>query len=224
MNKIKNNCFVLVTVPHTVCPQQKQKGHPCDYRAPRVALILERILKTNGIPYEIVESTLLRSTVDLNRDLKLDTPNDGKRAWKIFNNKIQTIINNNSDKNVLLLDLHSFDKIDSFCKNGEKDKCFITILDIYNNNRRDKDRREIYEFANVVNQIIRLRHLNFKVYVGRGGTNYIINTYGNVRTDNNKIVYPMLLEFFEDSRLTDEFIVVFFHLLLSDLFISTIFH
>ena len=70
MNKIKNNCFVLVTVPHAKCPQQKQNEHPCDYRAPRVAQILQRILKTNGIPYEIVESTLLRSTVDLNRDLK----------------------------------------------------------------------------------------------------------------------------------------------------------
>jgi len=218
MNKIKNNCFVLVTVPHSKCPQQKQNEHPCDYRAPRVAQILERILKSNGIPYEIVESTLLRSTVDLNRDLKPETSYDGKKAWKTFNNKIQTIVNKNSDKNILLLDLHSFDKIDSFCKNGEKDNCFITILDIYN-----KNRREIYEFANIVNQIIKLRHLNFKVYVGRGGTNYIINTYGNINVDNNKIVYPMLLEFFEDSRLTDEFIVVFFHLLLSDLFISTIF-
>ena len=223
MNKIKNNCFVLVTVPHTVCPQQKQKEHPCDFRAKKVSQILERILKTNGIPYEVVESTLLRSTVDLNRDLKPDTPNDGKRAWKTFNNKIQTIINNNSDKNILLLDLHSFDKIDSFCKNGEKDNCFITILDVYKN-KKDKGRREIYEFANVVNEIIDLRHLNFKVYVGRGGTNYIINTYGNVRADNNKIVYPMLLEFFEDNRLTDEFISVFLHLLLSDLFVSTIFH
>ena len=218
MNKIKNNCFVLVTVPHAFCPQQKQNEHPCDYRAPRIAQILQRILKTNGIPYEIVESTLLRSTVDLHRDLKPETSYDGKKAWKTFNNKIQTIVDKNSDKNILLLDLHSFDKIDSFCKNGEKDNCFITILDIYN-----KNRREIYEFANIVNQIIKLRHLNFKVYVGRGGTNYIINTYGNINVDNNKIVYPMLLEFFEDSRLTDEFIVVFFHLLLSDLFISTIF-
>lgn len=222
MNKIKNNCFVLVTVPHAVCPQ-KPSEHLCDYRATRISQILERILKTNEIPYEIVESTLLRSTVDLNRDLKPDTPNDGKKAWKTFNNKIQTIINNNSDKNILLLDLHSFDKIDSFCKNGEKDKCFITILDIYNKNKKDKGRQEIYEFADVVNQIISLRHLNFKVYVGKGGTNYIINTYGNVRADNNKIVYPMLLEFFEDDRLTDEFILVFLHLLLSDLFISKIF-
>lgn len=212
INKLKTDCFVLVTVPHAVCPQQKQNKHPCDYRAKKVAQILERILKANSIPYRIITSTVLRSNVDLNRDIKQQPINKDAVSWKIFNTKIQNTINANSDKNILLLDLHSFDKIDSFCKKGETD-CLITILDIYN-----KKRLEIYDLAKVLS-----KQLNFTVYVGKGGTNYIINTYGNINVINNKIVYPMLLEFFEDNTLTNEHIETFLHLLLSDLFISKIF-
>jgi hypothetical protein len=212
INKLKTDSFVLVTVPHAVCPQQQQNGHPCDYRSTKVAQILKSILKANGIPYRIITSTVLRSNVDLNRDIKQQPINKDSVSWKIFNTKIQNTINANSQKNILLLDLHSFDKIDSFCKKGETD-CLITILDIYN-----KKRMEIYDIAKVLS-----KQLNFTVNVGKGGTNYIINTYGNINVSNNKIVYPMLLEFFEDNTLTNAQIGTFLNLLLSDLFISKIF-
>jgi hypothetical protein len=214
INKLKTDSFVLVTVPHAVCPKtpKKTNEHLCDYRSKKVAQILERILKSNSIPYRIITSSVLRSNVDVNRDIKQQSINKDSVSWKIFNTKIQDTINANSQKNILLLDLHSFDKIDSFCKKGETD-CFITILDIYN-----KKRIEIYDFAKVLS-----KYLNFTVNVGKGGTNYIINTYGNINVSNNKIVYPMLLEFFEDNTLTNEQIDTFLNLLLSDLFISKIF-
>lgn len=214
INKIKYNFFVLVTVPHSVCPKtpQKPNKHPCDYRAAEVAEILKQILETNGIPYLIIKSRVLRSVVDMNRDIKPETPYDGGKEWAFFNNQIQTAIDYNSNKNILLLDLHSFDKINSFCKEKKQNNCFITILDIFG-----EKRSELYTFAAFVSNI-----LKFKVYVTNGGTNYIINTY-NKNNFNGKNVYPMLLEFFEDRTLTNDNIKTFLNYLLSDMFISNIF-
>jgi len=83
--------------------------------------------------------------------------------------------------------------------------CYITILDIYN-----KPRIKLRRFAETVG-------LPFTVNVVPGGTNYIINAYGNINVNIplSTRIYPILIEFFEDyTSLTDETINVFFDKLL----------
>jgi hypothetical protein len=49
-----------------------------------------------------------------------------------------------------------------------------------------------------------------------GGTNYIINTYGNIQVQRPNLLYPILLEFFEnETELTDHEIGEFFEKLLA---------
>jgi hypothetical protein len=48
-----------------------------------------------------------------------------------------------------------------------------------------------------------------------GGSNYIINTYGNIQVKRPNSLYPILLEFFEnETKLTNDEIEEFFKKLL----------
>jgi hypothetical protein len=210
----KNNFFVLVTVPHAECPVKldidSRKKHVCDFRASKIADLLGKQMNTQKISYQIIKSNVLRSVVDMNRDeadlLNSDNNNaTAKKEWDSFQDQIKTAILENSSKDILLLDLHSFDKIDSFCKDKSKTDCYITILDI-----QKQRRQELYDFATKVSQ-----QLGFTVYMTNGGSNYIINTYGNIQVKRPNSLYPILLEFFEnETELTDHKIEEFFEKLL----------
>jgi N-formylglutamate amidohydrolase len=210
----KNNFFVLVTVPHAECPVKldidSRKKHVCDFRASKIADLLGKQMNTQKISYQIIKSNVLRSVVDMNRDeadlLNSDNNNaTAKKEWDSFQDQIKTAILENSSKDILLLDLHSFDKIDSFCKDKSKTDCYITILDI-----QKQRRQELYDFATKVSQ-----QLGFTVYMTNGGSNYIINTYGNIQVKRPNSLYPILLEFFENkTELTDHKIEEFFEKLL----------
>jgi N-formylglutamate amidohydrolase len=210
----KNNFFVLVTVPHAECPVKldidSRKKHVCDFRASKIADLLGKQMNTQKISYQIIKSNVLRSVVDMNRDeadlLNSDNNNaTAKKEWDSFQDQIKTAILENSSKDILLLDLHSFDKIDSFCKDKSKTNCYITILDI-----QKQRRQELYDFATKVSQ-----QLGFTVYMTNGGSNYIINTYGNIQVKRPNSLYPILLEFFENkTELTDHKIEEFFEKLL----------
>jgi hypothetical protein len=204
---LSTDFFVIITVPHAVCPTSKNpKKHECDFRALDVANLLVKILRKKKINFKLIKSQVVRSVVDLNRakpDLKLY--NDFSiNEWNKFQNAIHRTIIENQKKKILLLDIHSFDNINAFCKKGT-DNCYITILDIYN-----KPRIKLRRFAETVG-------LPFTVNIAPGGTNYIINTYGNINVNiplSTKI-YPILLEFFEDyTSLTNETINMFFDKLL----------
>jgi N-formylglutamate amidohydrolase len=210
----KNNFFVLVTVPHAECPVKldidSRKKHVCDFRASKIADLLGKQMNTQKISYQIIKSNVLRSVVDMNRDeadlLNSDNNNaTAKKEWDSFQYQIKAAILENSSKDILLLDLHSFDKIDSFCKDKSKTDCYITILDI-----QKQRRQELYDFATKVSQ-----QLGFTVYMTNGGSNYIINTYGNIQVKRPNSLYPILLEFFENkTELTDHKIEEFFEKLL----------
>ena len=93
----------------------------------------------------------------------------------------------------------------SFCKDKSKTNCYITILDI-----QKQRRQELYDFATNVSQ-----QLGFTVYMTSGGSNYIINTYGNIQVKRPNSLYPILLEFFEnETKLTNDEIEEFFKKLL----------
>jgi N-formylglutamate amidohydrolase len=153
---------------------------------------------------------VLRSVVDMNRDeadlLNSDNNNaTAKKEWDSFQDQINRAILENSSKDILLLDLHSFDKIDSFCKDKTKTDCYITILDI-----QKQRRQELYDFATNVS-----KQLGFTVYMTSGGSNYIINTYGKIQVKRPNLLYPILLEFFEnENKLTDYKLDEFFKNLL----------
>ena len=207
----KHDLFVLVTVPHAECPVKldigSRKKHVCDFRASKIADLLGKQMITQKISHQIIKSNVLRSVVDMNRDKPdlLNPNNNAKKEWDSFQNQITAAILKNSSKYILLLDLHSFDKIDSFCKDKSKTNCYITILDI-----QKQRRQELYDFAtNVSNQ------LGFTVYMTSGGSNYIINTYGKIQVKRPNSLYPILLEFFENkTELTDHKIEEFFEKLL----------
>ena len=204
---LSTDFFVIITVPHAVCPTSKNpKKHECDYRALDVANLLVKILRKKKINFKLIKSEVVRSVVDLNRakpDLK-SYNHFSINEWDKFQNAIHNVITENQKKKILLLDIHSFDNINAFCKKGT-DNCYITILDIYN-----KPRIKLRRFAETFG-------LPFTVNIAPGGTNYIINTYGNINVNiplSTKI-YPILLEFFEDhTSLTDETINMFFDKLL----------
>ena len=215
----KHDFFVLVTVPHAECPVKldvdNRKKHVCDFRASKIADLLGKQMITQKISHQIIKSNVLRSVVDVNRDeadlLNRDNnnndnnDNNAKEEWDSFQNQITAAILKNSSKDILLLDLHSFDKIDSFCKDKSKTNCYITILDI-----QKQRRQELYDFATKVSQ-----QLGFTVYMTNGGSNYIINTYGNIQVKRPNSLYPILLEFFEnETELTDHEIEEFFKKLL----------
>jgi N-formylglutamate amidohydrolase len=210
----KNNFFVLVTVPHAECPVKldigSRKKHVCDFRASKIADLLGEQLISKNISHRIIKSNVLRSVVDMNRNkpdlLNSDNNNDtAKEEWDSFQDQIKAAILENSSKHILLLDLHSFDKIDSFCKDKSKTDCYITILDI-----QKQRRQELYDFATKVSH-----QLGFTVYMTNGGSNYIINTYGNIQVKRPNSLYPILLEFFEnETELTDHKIEEFFEKLL----------
>ena len=199
----KNDFFVLVTVPHAKCPVNLDidtNKHVCDFRASKIADLLGKQMITQKISHQIIKSNVLRSVVDMNRDkpdlLNPDNNNDNdndnakaKEEWDSFQDQITAAILKNSSKKILFLDVHSFDKIDSFCKDKSKTDCYITILDI-----QKQHRQELYDFATKVS-----KQLEFTVYMTRGGSNYIINTYGNIQVKRPNLLYPILLEFFEKS-------------------------
>ena len=215
MSKFKNqNKFVIITVPHSVCPTNKIPGkHECDYRALNIANLLAQMLKGKKIDFKMIQSEVLRSDVDVNRskiNLKpFKQSSIAAGAWDKFQNAVSNTIIENSNKDILLLDIHSFDNINSFCKKG-KDDCYITILDVQN-----KNRPELRDFASKV-------ETGFTVNVSGGGKNYIINTYGEIYIPQSpNLLYPLLLEFFEDtSILTDEQIRGFFDQLLEYPFLN----
>jgi hypothetical protein len=201
-----------VTVPHAECPVKldidSRKKHVCDFRASKIADLLSKQMNTQNISHQIIKSNVLRSVVDMNRDeadlLNSDNNNaTAKKEWDSFQYQIKAAILENSSKDILLLDLHSFDKIDSFCKDKSKKDCYITILDI-----QKQRRQELYDFATNVS-----KQLGFTVYMTSGGSNYIINTYGNIQVKRPNSLYPILLEFFE-TELTDHKIEEFFEKLL----------
>jgi N-formylglutamate amidohydrolase len=214
----KHNFFVLVTVPHAKCPVNLDidtNKHVCDFRASKIADLLGEQMNTQSISHQIIKSNVLRSVVDVNRDKpdllnpdnnnNNDNDNNAKEEWDSFQDQIKAAILKNSSKNILLLDLHSFDKIDSFCKDKSKTDCYITILDI-----QKQRRQELYDFATKVSE-----QLGFTVYMTRGGSNYIINTYGNIQVKRPNLLYPILLEFFEnETKLTNDEIEEFFKKLL----------
>ena len=220
----KNDFFVLVTVPHAECPVKldvdNRKKHVCDFRASKIADLLGEQMNIQNISHQIIKSNVLRSVVDVNRDeadlLNRDNnnnnnnndnnnDNNAKEEWDSFQNQITAAILKNSSKDILLLDLHSFDKIDSFCKDKSKTNCYITILDI-----QKQRRQELYDFATKVSE-----QLGFTVYMTSGGSNYIINTFGNIQVKRPNSLYPILLEFFEnETELTDHKIEEFFEKLL----------
>ena len=210
----KHDFFVLVTVPHAECPVKLDIGsrnkHVCDFRASKIADLLGKQLISKNISHKIIKSNVLRSVVDMNRDkpdlLNPDNNNDtAKEEWDSFQDQIKAAIFKNSSKYILLLDLHSFDKIDSFCKDKTKTDCYITILDI-----QKQRRQELYDFATNVS-----KQLGFTVYMTSGGSNYIINTYGKIQVKRPNLLYPILLEFFEnETKLTDHKIDDFFEKIL----------
>ena len=214
----KHDFFVLVTVPHAKCPVKLDidtNKHVCDFRASKIADLLGKQMITQKISHQIIKSNVLRSVVDVNRDeadlLNRDNnnndnnDNNAKEEWDSFQNQITAAILKNSSKDILLLDLHSFDKIDSFCKDKSKTNCYITILDI-----QKQRRQELYDFATKVSE-----QLGFTVYMTNGGSNYIINTYGNIQVKRPNSLYPILLEFLEnDTKLTNDEIEEFFKKLL----------
>ena len=215
----KHDFFVLVTVPHAECPVKldvdNRKKHVCDFRASKIADLLGKQMIRQKISHQIIKSNVLRSVVDMNRDkpdlLNPDNnnndnnDNNAKKEWDSFQDQITAAILKNSSKNILLLDLHSFYKIDSFCKDKSKTDCYITILDI-----QKQRRQELYDFATKVSQ-----RLGFTVYMTNGGSNYIINTYGNIQVKRPNSLYPILLEFFEnETKLTNDEIEEFFKKLL----------
>ena len=210
----KNNFFVLVTVPHAECPVKLDidsiNKHVCDFRASKIADLLGKQLISKNISHKIIKSNVLRSVVDMNRDeadlLNSDNNNaTAKKEWDSFQDQIKRAILENSSKDILLLDLHSFDKIDSFCKDKTKTDCYITILDI-----QKQRRQELYDFATNVS-----KQLGFTVYMTSGGSNYIINTYGKIQVKRPNLLYPILLEFFEnENKLTDYKLDEFFKNLL----------
>ena len=207
----KNDFFVLVTVPHAECPvkleNDSRKKHVCDFRASKIADLLGKQMIRQKFSHQIIKSNVLRSVVDMNRDKPdlLNPDNNAKEEWDSFQNQITAAILKNSSKDILLLDLHSFDKIDSFCKDKSKTNCYITILDI-----QKQRRQELYDFATKVSE-----QLGFTVYMTSGGSNYIINTYGNIQVKRPNSLYPILLEFFEnETKLTNDEIEEFFKKLL----------
>ena len=215
----KHDFFVLVTVPHAECPVKldvdNRKKHVCDFRASKIADLLGEQMNIQNISHQIIKSNVLRSVVDMNRDkpdlLNPDNnyndnnDNNAKEEWDSFQDQITAAILKNSLKHILLLDVHSFDKIDSFCKDKSKTDCYITILDI-----QKQRRQELYDFATKVSE-----QLGFTVYMTSGGSNYIINTYGNIQVKRPNSLYPILLEFFEnETELTDHKIEEFFEKLL----------
>lgn len=206
----KHDFFVLVTVPHAKCPVKLDidtNKHVCDFRASKIADLLGKQMITQKISHQIIKSNVLRSVVDMNRDKPdlLNPNNNAKKEWDSFQNQITAAILKNSSKDILLLDLHSFDKIDSFCKDKSKTNCYITILDI-----QKQRRQELYDFATKVSE-----QLGFTVYMTNGGSNYIINTYGNIQVKRPNSLYPILLEFLEnDTKLTNDEIEEFFKKLL----------
>ena len=212
----KHDFFVLVTVPHAECPVKldvdNRKKHVCDFRASKIADLLGKQMIRQKISHQIIKSNVLRSVVDMNRDkpdlLNPDNNNNNdnaKEEWDSFQYQITAAILKNSSKKVILIDVHSFDKIDSFCKDKSKTDCYITILDI-----QKQRRQELYDFATNVSQ-----QLGFTVYMTSGGSNYIINTYGNIQVKRPNSLYPILLEFFEnETELTDHKIEEFFEKLL----------
>ena len=194
----KPNFFVLVTVPHAECPIKldidSRKKHECDFRSSKIADLLGKQLNTQNISHKIIKSSVLRSVVDMNRDnpdLLISTNNNAtaKKEWDSFQDQIKEAIEGNSTKKIILLDLHSFDKINSFCKDKSKKDCYITILDI-----QKQRRQKLYDFATNIS-----KQLGFTVYMTSGGTNYIINTYGNIQVQRPNLLYPILLEFFENE-------------------------
>jgi len=207
----KNDFFVLVTVPHAECPVKlgvdNRKKHVCDFRASKIADLLGKQMIRQKISHQIIKSNVLRSVVDMNRDKPdlLNPDNNAKEEWDSFQDQITAAILKNSSKNIILIDVHSFGKIDSFCKDKSKTDCYITILDI-----QKQRRQELYDFATNVSQ-----QLGFTVYMTSGGSNYIINTYGNIQVKRPNSLYPILLEFFEnETELTDHKIEEFFEKLL----------
>ena len=207
----KHDFFVLVTVPHAECPVKlgvdNRKKHVCDFRASKIADLLGKQMIRQKISHQIIKSNVLRSVVDMNRDKPdlLNPDNNAKEEWDSFQDQITAAILKNSSKNIILIDVHSFGKIDSFCKDKSKTDCYITILDI-----QKQRRQELYDFATNVSQ-----QLGFTVYMTSGGSNYIINTYGNIQVKRPNSLYPILLEFFEnETELTDHKIEEFFEKLL----------
>ena len=207
----KNDFFVLVTVPHAECPVKlgvdNIKKHVCDFRASKIADLLGEQMIRQKISHQIIKSNVLRSVVDMNRDKPdlLNPDNNAKEEWDSFQDQITAAILKNSSKNIILIDVHSFGNIDSFCKDKSKTDCYITILDI-----QKQRRQELYDFATKVSE-----QLGFTVYMTSGGSNYIINTYGNIQVKRPNSLYPILLEFFEnETELTDHKIEEFFEKLL----------
>ena len=201
-----SNFFVLITAPHAFCPKKIIPGkHECDFRALNIANLLAKMLRKKNIEFRIIYSEVLRSNVDFNRN-KLDlTPsnNSSIEEWDKFQQTILKTIVSTSTKKILLLDIHSFPNINSFCKKGKND-CYITILDVYN-----KNRPELRQFA-------KTSEMPFTVNVEPGGKNYIINTYGDIHIPaSTNTIYPILLEFIENTTLlSDEQIELFFNKLL----------
>lgn len=209
MSKNKTNLstdfFVIITVPHAVCPTNKNpKKHECDFRALDIANLLVKMLRKKKISFKLIKSEVVRSVVDLNRakpDLK-SYNHFSIKEWDKFQDAIYNTITENSKKNILLLDIHSFDNINAFCKKGFND-CYITILDIYK-----KTRLKLRKFTETL-------EFPFTVNVAPGGTNYVVNTYGNINIPMSINIYPILIEFFEDQdSLTDDKIIIFFDKLL----------
>lgn len=198
--------FVVITAPHVFCPKKIIPGkHECDYRALNIANLLAKLLRKKNIEFITIYSQVLRSIVDINRN-KIDLTPSNKYSieeWNKFQQKILKTIVSNSTKKILLLDIHSFPNINSFCKKDKND-CYITILDVHN-----KNRPELRQFA-------KTSEMPFTVNVEPGGKNYIINTYGDIHIPaSTNTIYPILLEFIENtSLLTDEQIELFFNKLL----------
>jgi len=89
--------FVIITVPHAKCTAGIEK-HSCDYYAAESARILSSKLNADEIDNIVLEGDKNRFDIDLNRVESKDTE---------FHFILNGLIRQNSDRNILLIDMHS---------------------------------------------------------------------------------------------------------------------
>ncbi len=116
-NTANNNkkILIIITIPHAKCPNVQNRLHLCDFSAKANGEKLYSLLqnaKNPSILSEIIIGDIPRNVCDLNRfECRNNT---------VFRKRIRTIINENKkNKNIFLIDMHSYPNQDSFGKNAD---------------------------------------------------------------------------------------------------------
>ena len=89
--------LVMLTVPHSTCPEFPRTGHPCDYAAQTSATHLKKALERAGLPCELFVADVPRGTSDMNRE-----ESRGSKWRERIERRMA------SGRVVLVLDVHSF--------------------------------------------------------------------------------------------------------------------